>query len=178
MARTMPPLRLPCCQPRCPMEVGEREAGMYDQYFHHGECGCCFHRAPLPVVALLRGAATRSNRQRRSGPHPWWTPWHTVSDARPPHERVRWDGTTASATRSGFATTPLASGACGWALPMTRRRGRAMSSEHPHPGLRPHLADVRGRLPLDRPRARRFRAQILRKYACALGHAASLARVT
>src|SRR6266566_4763063 len=96
----------------------------------------------------------------------------------PPHERVRWDGTTASATRSGFATTPLASGACGWALPMTRRRGRAMSSEHPHPGLRPHLDDVRGCLPLDRPRARRFRVQILRKYGCALGHAASLARVT
>src|SRR5882724_2423958 len=56
MARTMPPLRLPCCQPRCPMEVGEREAEMYDQYFQHGELGCCFHRAPLPVVALLRGA--------------------------------------------------------------------------------------------------------------------------
>jgi len=29
---------------------------MYDQYLHHGECGCCFHRASLPVVALLRGA--------------------------------------------------------------------------------------------------------------------------
>src|SRR5436189_134554 len=83
------------------MEVGEREAGMYDQYFRHGECGCCFHRAPLPVVALLRGA---------------------------PQE----------ATANG----------------------------------------VRGCLPLDRPRARRFRVQILRKYGCALGHAASLARVT
>src|SRR5947208_9325211 len=56
---------------------------------------------------------------------------YLASDARRLHERVRWDGTTASAGRSGFATTPLASGACGWALPMTKRRGRAMSSEHP-----------------------------------------------
>src|SRR5438034_1005540 len=38
------------------MEVGEREGGICDQYFYHGECRCCFHRAPLPVVALLRGA--------------------------------------------------------------------------------------------------------------------------
>ena len=32
------------------------EAGIYDQYCYHGECRCCFHRAPSPVVALLRGA--------------------------------------------------------------------------------------------------------------------------
>src|SRR6266481_6974859 len=38
------------------MEVGEREAGICDQHFYHGECGCPCHRAPLPVVALLRGA--------------------------------------------------------------------------------------------------------------------------
>src|SRR5205809_6641313 len=38
------------------MEVGEREGGICDQYFYHGECRCCFHRATAPVVALLRGA--------------------------------------------------------------------------------------------------------------------------
>src|SRR6266404_2150119 len=38
------------------MEVGEREVGICYQHFYHSECGCPCHRAPLPVVALLRGA--------------------------------------------------------------------------------------------------------------------------
>src|SRR6266581_4368583 len=72
------------------MEVGEREAGMYDQYSYHGECGCCFHRAPLPVVALLRGAPHEATARSvrvltHGGHHGIWCPTRAL------HEHVRWD---------------------------------------------------------------------------------------
>src|SRR2546427_42917 len=52
------------------MEVGEREAGICDQHFYHGECGCPCHRAPLPVVALLRGAPREATAKGVGGSSP------------------------------------------------------------------------------------------------------------
>jgi len=51
------------------MEVGEREAVIGDQYLYQGECEYSFDRAPLPVVALLRGAAQEATAKgARSSP--------------------------------------------------------------------------------------------------------------
>src|SRR2546427_8955484 len=88
MARMMPPLRLPCCQPgaRASWRTGSgnlRPVLSADAVFIAHLCQS-LHCCGAPHEATAEGWA-------RSGPHPWWTPWHTVYDARPLHEHVRWD---------------------------------------------------------------------------------------
>ena len=88
MARMMPPLRLPCCQPgaRASWRTGSgnlRPVLSADAVFIAHLCQS-LHCCGAPHEATAEGWG-------RSGPHPWWTPWHTVYDARPLHEHVRWD---------------------------------------------------------------------------------------
>src|SRR5881396_2869941 len=88
MARMMPPLRLPCCQPgaRASWRTGSgnlRPVLSADAVFIAHLCQS-LHCCGAPHEATAEGWA-------RSGPHPWWLPWHTVYDARPLHEHVRWD---------------------------------------------------------------------------------------
>ena len=84
----MPPLRLPCCQPgaRASWRTGSgnlRPVLSADAVFIAHLCQS-LHCCGAPHEATAEGWG-------RSGPHPWWTPWHTVYDARPLHEHVRWD---------------------------------------------------------------------------------------
>src|SRR5256885_1153201 len=80
MARMMPPLRLPCCQPgaRASWRTGSgnlRPVLSADAVFIAHLCQS-LHCCGAPHEATAEGWG-------RSGPHPWWTPWHTVYDARP-----------------------------------------------------------------------------------------------
>jgi len=86
---------------QCPMKLANGKRDVRTSNFHHGGCGCCFHRAP--AASCCTAARRRHTRRplKASGSSPMvdamaiQCPTHALL-----HERVRWDGTTASATRS------------------------------------------------------------------------------
>src|SRR6266481_5804092 len=91
MARTMPPLRVPCCQPRCSGKLANGKREFATSIFTTVSADA---RVIAHLCQSLHCCAARHTRQplkALGSSHLWWTPWHTVSDARPLHEHVRWD---------------------------------------------------------------------------------------